>query len=216
MPDAPIGSLAMLFDTKVLEKLKGCGVTLLDAAEEVVPAALSYLGKSPTSTSTEDLDAAGKLLASVRPYYKYIHSSTYINDLANGEICVAQGYDGDLVQARARAKEAGGKVDLGIFLPKEGARLDIDVMAIPKDAPHPGNAAKLIDYLLQPSVIATITNAVGYANAVPAADAEIDPAIRQDPVIYPPADQKLYLEPVVPRPYEQARNRLWTRFKTGS
>jgi putrescine transport system substrate-binding protein len=206
----------MLFDTKVLAKIKGCGVTLLDAAEEAVPAALAYLGKDPLNTASADLDAAGALLAKTRPYYKYIHSSTYINDLANGEICVAMGYDGDLVQARNRAKEAGGKVEIGIFLPKEGARLDVDVMAIPKDAPHPENAAKFIDYLLQPKVIAAITNEIGYANAVPAADADIDPAIRQDPVIYPPASAKLYLEPVVPRPYEQARNRLWTRFKTGS
>jgi putrescine transport system substrate-binding protein len=216
LPDAPIGSLAMLFDTKVLEKLKGCGVTLLDAAEEGVPAALAYLGKSPTSTDSKDLEAAGAVLTKARPYYKYIHSSTYINDIANGEICVAMGYDGDLVQARNRAKEAGGKVEIGIFLPKEGSRLDIDVMAIPKDAPHPENAAKFIDYLLRPAVIAAITNEVGYANAVPAADADIDPDIRKDPVIYPPEGAKLYLEPVVPRPYEQARNRLWTRFKTGS
>jgi len=216
MPDAPIGSLAMLFDVKALAKLKGCGVTLLDASEEGIPAALAYLGKNPLSTDTKDLEAAGALLAKTRPFYKYIHSSTYINDLANGEICVAMGYDGDLVQARNRAKEAGGKVAIGIFLPKEGARLDIDVMAIPKDAAHPDNAAKFIDYLLRPEVIGAITNEIGYANSVPAADAHIDPDIRKDPVIYPPPDAKVYLEPVVPRAYEQARNRVWTRFKTGS
>ena len=216
LPDAPIGSLALLFDPKVLEKVKGCGVTILDASEEAIPAALAYLGKSPLSTDTKDLEAAGAVLQKARPFYKYIHSSTYINDLANGEICVAMGYDGDLVQARNRAKEAGGKVEIGIFLPKEGARVDIDVMAIPKDAQHPDNAAKFIDYLLRPEVIGAITNEVGYANAVPPADAHIDPDIRKDPVIYPPASAKLYLEPVVPRDYEQARNRLWTRIKTGS
>jgi putrescine transport system substrate-binding protein len=216
LPDAPLGSLAMLFDVKVLEKLKGCGVTLLDASEEAIPAALSYLGKNPLSTDSKDLELAGTVLSKARPFYRYIHSSTYINDLANGEICVAMGYDGDLVQARNRAKEAGNKVQIGIFLPKEGARLDIDVMAIPKDAAHPDNAAKFIDYLLRPEVIGAITNEVGYANAVPAADAHIDPDIRKDPVIYPPPSAKVYLEPVVPRTYEQARNRLWTRIKTGS
>ena len=216
MPDAPIGSLAMLFDPKVLAKFKGCGVTLLDASEEGIPAALAYLGKNPLSTDSKDLEAAGAVLAKARPFYKYIHSSTYINDLANGEICVAMGYDGDLVQARNRAKEAGGKVQIGIFLPKEGARLDIDVMAIPKDAAHPENAAMFINYLLAPEVIGAITNEVGYANAVPAADKFIDPEIRKDPVVYPPPSAKVYLEPVVPRAYEQARNRVWTRFKTGS
>ena len=138
--DAPVGSLAMLFDPKTVGSLKSCGVTVLDTPDEVLPAALSYLGRDPNSTSDADLKAAGEVVAKARPSYRYFHSSSYINDLANGAICVALGYAGDLFQARKRAAEAKNGVDIGIFLPKEGAAFNIDVMAIPKDAPHPDNA----------------------------------------------------------------------------
>jgi putrescine transport system substrate-binding protein len=211
----PIGSLAMLFDPKVVAALKPCGVTLLDTPDEVFPAALSFMGRDPNSTSEDDLKAAGEVIKKARPGYRYFHSSSYINDLANGAICVAQGYAGDLFQARKRAAEAKNGIEIGIFLPKEGAAFNIDVMAIPKDAPHADNAHKFIDYLLEPKVVAAITTAVGYANAVPASREFIDKEIESDPVVYPPADIKLYSAPLVTPKYERERNRLWTRIKTG-
>jgi putrescine transport system substrate-binding protein len=215
LPNPPIGSLAMLFDPKVVSALKPCGVTLLDTPDEVFPAALSYIGRDPTSTSEADLKAAGEVVGKARSGYRYFHSSSYINDLANGAICVAQGYAGDLFQARKRAEEAKNGVEIGIFLPKEGAAFNIDVMAIPKDAPHPDNAHKFIDYILEPQVVAKITTAVGYANAVPASREFISKEIESDPVVYPPADIKLYSAPLVGAKYERERNRLWTRIKTG-
>ena len=215
LPEAPIGSLAMLFDPKTVAALKPCGVTVLDAPEEVLPAAMSYSGKSPLSVSTDDLEAAGKTVLAARPSYRYIHSSSYINDLANGAICVAQGYAGDLFQARKRAQEAKSGVDIGIFLPKEGAAFNIDVMAIPKDAPHPDNAHRFINYILTPKVVADITTEVGYANAVPASLEFVPAEIRNDPVVFPPEDAKLYTPVLATPAYERARNRLWTRIKAG-
>jgi putrescine transport system substrate-binding protein len=215
LPSAPFGSVSMLFDPKVVKALKPCGVTLLDAPDEVFPAALAYLGKNPVSTSEDDLKAAGVAIAKARSGYRYFHSSSYINDLANGSICVAQGYAGDLFQARKRAQEAKNGIEIGIFLPKEGAVFNIDVMAIPKDAPHPDNAHKFIDFILEPKNIAAITTAVGYANAVPASRQFIPSEIANDPVVYPPADAKLYSAVLETSQYERERNRLWTRIKTG-
>ena len=215
LPEPPVGSLAMLFDPKTANALKPCGVTLLDTPDEVFPAALAYIGKDPTSTSEEDLKAAGKVVSEARSAYRYFHSSSYINDLANGSICVALGYAGDLFQARKRAREAKNGVEIGIFLPKEGAVFNIDVMAIPKDAPHASNAHKFIDFLLEPKNIAAITAAVGYANAVPTSREFIPAEIVNDPVVYPPADQKLYTAVLETPKFERERNRLWTRIKTG-
>jgi putrescine transport system substrate-binding protein len=213
VPDAPLGSLRMLFDPAVLSRLQGCGVSLLDAAEEVFPAALAYAGRDPLSTAQSDLEAAAAVLSAARASYRYIHSSSYINDRAGGATCVAMGYAGDLVQARARAEEAGAGVEIGIFLPREGAAFNVDVMAIPADAPHPGNAHRFIDFLLTPGVIGPISSEVGYANAVPASMPHIDPAIRDDPVVFPDAAVKLYTFPVVGDDYERARNRAWARIK---
>lgn len=215
LASSPIGSLAMLFEPKAVNALKTCGVTLLDTPDEVFPAALAYLGRNATSTDKADLKVAYDAIMKARPGYRYFHSSSYINDLANGSICVAQGYAGDLFQARKRAEEAKNGIKIGIFLSKEGAVFNVDVMAVPKDAPHPDNALKFIDYILKPEVIGKITTAVGYANAVPASRAFIPKDILDDPVVYPPADVKLYVQPLVTPDYERERNRLWTRIKTG-
>ncbi|HTM74420.1 MAG TPA: polyamine ABC transporter substrate-binding protein [Pseudolabrys sp.] len=215
LPNPPIGSWALLFDPKIVNAIKPCGVTLLDTPDEVLPAALMYLGRDPNSTSDADLKAAGEVISKARSGYRYFHSSSYINDLANGAICVAHGYAGDLFQARKRAAEAKNGVDIGIFLPKEGAIFNIDVMAIPKDAPHPDNAHKFINYLLEPKVVAAITTAVGYANAVPGSREFIPKEITGDPVVYPPPDVKLYTATLVTPKFERERNRLWTRIKTG-
>lgn len=216
MPDAPIGSLAMILDPKVLATIKSCGVTILDSSDEVFSAALAWIGKTPTSQSPDDLKLASEVVMKARPAYKYIHSSAYINDLANANSCVAMGYAGDLVQARNRAREAGRGVEIGIFLPKEGAAFNLDVMAIPADAPNPNHAHQFIDFLLRPDIMAAVTNATGYANAIPASESQLKPEIKQDPVIYPPPEMrtKLYTVPPADQTFERARTRVWTRIKT--
>ena len=140
--DAPLDSWRLLFDPAIAEKLARCGVSLLDDEVEGFSAALLYLGKDPNSTSPDDLAAAEAALLAIRPYIRYFHSSQYINDLANGDSCVALGYSGDVLQARDRAAEAGNGVQVAFGIPREGAVLWIDVMAIPADAPHPDNALR--------------------------------------------------------------------------
>ncbi len=144
-------------------------------------------------------------------------SSQYINDLANGDLCVALGYSGDVVQARNRAREAGNKVAIVFRVPKEGAMMSVDMLGIPADAPHPENALRFIDYVLRPAVIADITNAVSYPNANLPATALVKPEIRDDPAVYPPEDvrRRFYVDMPAPPDYERARTRLWTRLKSG-
>ena len=216
MPDAPIGDLSMILDPKVLAKIKGCGVTILDSSDEVFSAALAWSGMNPTSQSEDDLKTASDIVMKARPSYKYIHSSAYINDLANANTCVAMGYAGDLVQARNRAREAKRGVEIGIFIPKQGSAFNIDVMAIPADAPNADNALLFIDFLLRPEIMAAVTNTTGYANAIPASQAMLRDEIKNDPVIYPPADirSKLYTVPPASQAFERARTRAWTRIKT--
>ncbi|MEO5373517.1 MAG: polyamine ABC transporter substrate-binding protein [Alphaproteobacteria bacterium] len=217
LPGARTESWAMLFDPATTAKLKGCGVTLLDDPVEVLPAALAYMGRQGVSLSADDLKASAETVTKVRPNLKYIHSSNYINDLANGDICVAHGYVGDLAQARKRAEEAGKGVRIAITIPKEGAILNVDAMAIPADAPHPDNAHRFIDYMMRPKVIADITNAVGYASANSASMALVDKAIREDPAIYPPAEvrARTFIVPVPNQDFERARNRAWMKIRTG-
>ncbi len=214
--DFVIDSWSALFDPEVLEKLKSCGVTWLDAPTETIPAALAFLGKNPDSQDKDDLTAAETLLLKARPFTKYLHSSKYISDLANGDICVAHGYGGDLQQARFRARDAGKGVDINVIIPKEGAQTVIDVMAVPKDAPHPENAHRFIDFIMRPDIIAPITNTVGYANAIPASKQFINPDIANDPAIYPSEEvrKKFFVVSPAQRDYERLRTRVWTRIKT--
>jgi len=215
--DAKPDSWSLLFDPAVVAKLKDCGVSLLDTPTEVFPAALIYGGKKGDSTDKADINAAADLVMKVRPFIKYFHSSKYINDLANGDTCVAHGYVGDLVQARTRANEANKGVHIAIYIPKEGAVLNVDAAAIPADAPHPENAQAFIDFLLQPDVIAAVTNTVGFANAVIPAKAMVKKDLQNDPAIYPPADMqaKEFELPLVTPDYERLRTRAWTKVKTG-
>ena len=216
MPDAPIGSLAMILDPRVLTKLKGCGVTILDSSDEVFSAALAWNGRNPISHSQDDLKIASDIVMKARPSYKYIHSSAYINDLANGNTCVAMGYAGDLIQARSRADEAKRGIEIGVFLPKEGSAFNIDVMAIPADAPNPDHAHQLINFLMQPDIMAAVTNVTGYANAIPSSVNLLKPEVRDDKVIYPPEDvrARLFTMPPADQAFERARTRAWTRIKT--
>ena len=214
---APVDSLALIFDPVVSAKLAPCGISLLDTPQEVFAAALAYLGLDPKSRNLGDLDKAFETLEKIRPYIRKFHSSQYINDLANGDLCVALGYSGDVVQARNRAREAGNEVAIAFRVPKEGAMMSVDMLAIPADAPHPQNAMRFIDYLLRPAVIADITNAVSYPSPNLPATALVKPEIRDDPAVYPPVDvrRRFYVDLPAPPDYERARTRAWTRLKSG-
>jgi putrescine transport system substrate-binding protein len=214
---APVDSLALIFDPTAAEKLAPCGISLLDTPQEVFPATLAYLGLDPKSRDLGDLDKALAALRKIRPYIRKFHSSQYINDLAGGDLCVALGYSGDVIQARNRAREAGNQVKIAFRVPKEGAMMSVDMLGIPADAPHPENAQRFIDYLLRPAVIANITNAVWYPNPNLPATALVKPEIRNDPAVYPPDDirRQLYVDLPAPAAYERARTRAWTRLKSG-
>lgn len=212
---APPESWGLLFDPDNAKKLAGCGITLLDDPTEVFAAALAYLGKDPNSLAGADLEAAAEAIKRIHPHVKYIHSSQYQSDLANGEVCVSHGYSGDVIQAQTRAEDSGNQVKVEYLLPREGAPLWIDVMAIPKDAPHPEQAHRLINFLLDPKVMAAISNFVYYANANQAASAHLDEALRNDPSIYPPTGlrQRLFVPALRNEGDIRTLNRLWTRIK---
>ena len=217
MPDAPVDSLRMLYDPAVVSKFADCGVSVLDAPSEIVGSVLIYLGRPGDSESTEDLQAAEKVLMSIRPYLRYVNSSRYIEDLANGETCLALGWSGDIKQARDRAREAGKGIEIKYSIPRNGTILNFDMLAIPADAPHPQNAHLFINFLLDPQVAARNSNLVKYANANVASDQYLDDAVKNDPNIYPPPDIRAKLVPEPPRSQEYQRllTRAWTRFKTG-
>ncbi len=214
---APVDSLALIFDPAVAAKLAQCGISLVDTPQEVFPAVLSFLGLDPNSRELGDLDKATAALEKVRPYIRKFHSSQYINDLANGDLCLALGYSGDVVQARGRAREAGNEVHIGFRVPKERVQMAVDMLGVPADAPHPENALRFIDYLLRPAVIADITDAVAYPNPNLPATALVKPEIRDDPAVYPPEDvrDRFYVDLPAPADYERARTRAWTRLKSG-
>lgn len=213
--DAATDTWGLIFDPEKASKLAACGISMLDDPSEAFAAALSYLGKDPHSHATDDLQAATELLNKARPHVRYFHSSQYISDLANGDLCVAHGYSGDILQARSRAEEAGKGVEVGYRIPREGAVLWTDVMAIPKDAPNPAAAHAFIAYILEPQVVADISNYVMYANPNAEATPLLDEAVRTDPGIYPSAEVKQKLFAMETPDDKQMRdlNKRWTRIK---
>jgi putrescine transport system substrate-binding protein len=217
MPDAPVDSWRMIFDPAVVSKFADCGVSVLDAASEVVATALLYIGRNPNSNSPEDLKAAEQVLKAIRPYIRYVDSSRYIDNLANGDVCLAMGWSGDIKQAHDRAAEANKGVDLVYSIPREGAIVNLDVLVIPADAPHVRNAHLFIDYLLRPAVAAQNSNLIKYANAVTPDLQPLDPLVRNDQGVFPPQEVRARLTPERPRPpeYQRILTRAWTRFKTG-
>lgn len=217
MPDAPTDSWAMMLDPDVVKNFADCGVTLLDAPTEVFPATLSYLGMDPTGNDPENLEKALEHLLKIRPYIKYFHSSQNINDLANGDVCVAMGWSGDMYIARDRAAEAGEGIEVDYVIPKEGALIWFDVMAIPADAPNPDNAHKFLDFIMRPEIAADITNYVWYASANASATELVDEEVTGDPAIYPPQEVKENLFPAVVQPpqYDRLMTRAFTKLKTG-
>lgn len=216
--DAELDSWSLLFDPANAARLASCGIAMLDDEQEAFGAALIYLGRDPNAHDGDEVDAVKAAFAAVRPHIRYFNSSKYIDDLANGDLCLAVGYSGDVFQAAGRADEAGNGVELSYVIPKEGALRWFDVIAIPKDAPHPGNAHAFIDFLLRPEVIASISNYVAYANPNTAATALLEPAIATDPGVYPPAEvqAKLVDPKSLPEAAQRARVRAWTSIKSGN
>jgi putrescine transport system substrate-binding protein len=215
--DAPTDSWDLVFDPEIAKKLADCGITILDSATEVFPPLLKYLGYEPGSSDAGELGEAAAMVEAIRPYVRYFHSSQYISDLANGEVCVSVGFSGDFFIAADRAEEAGQGVEIAYTIPKEGTLLWFDMMAIPSDAPNPDAAHKFINFILQPEIIADITNYVFYPNAVPASLEFIDDEIKNSAEIYPPKDVLANLFPSQNRDprTERTMTRLWTRVRTG-
>lgn len=215
--DAPTDSWALIFDPQYAEKLADCGITLLDSQTDVMQSALAYLGLDPKSTSADDMEKAAELLQKVRPYIRYFHSSQYISDLANGEVCVSLGYSGDIFIAADRAEEANNGVNISYSVPKEGAQQWFDFMAIPTDAPNPEGALAWINFIMDPQITADITNYVWYANANPASMQFVEDDIKDDPAIFPPAEvlAKLFPTVVYDAKLDRVMTRLWTKVQTG-
>jgi len=217
MPGAPVNSLRLLLDPAIVSKFKDCGVLVLDSPTDVIPAVLAYLGRDPDSHSDEDLEAATRALVAIRPYVRKWHSSEYINDLANGDACLAFGFSGDIKQAAKRAEDAKKTYKVDYAIPAEGAQVWIDTWAIPADAPHIEAAYKFLDFVLRPDIAALNSNFIGYANAVPASKSKLEPAVRDDPTVYPPDElrERFYTLTPPDRAYERKRTRAWTRVTTG-
>jgi len=217
MPDAPVDSWRMIFDPEVVSKFADCGVHMLDASDEMVPAALNYIGEDPNSQDREVIKKAQEVLDAIRPHIQKFHSSEYINALANGDICIAVGWSGDVLQARDRAAEAGSGVVVEYTIPTEGALMWFDQMAIPTDAPHPNNAHAFLDYIMRPEVMAKASNYVYYANGNLASQEFLEADVIDDPAIYPDQETiaKLYTNIPYPPKVQRVVTRLWTKVKSG-
>ena len=217
MPNAPLDSWRLVFDPEVAAKVAKCGITLLDSPAEMVRAVYSYLGKDPNSQSAEDLAQAEAVLLKIRPYIRNFSSSEYIEALANGDLCISVGYNGDVMQARDRAREANKGIDIKYVVPKEGSILWFDMLAIPKDAPDPDSAYAFMNYMMTPQVIADVSNFKRYANANLASQPLVLPAVKDDPGIYPTPEQrqKLALQQADSPEQTRAITRVWQKFKTG-
>lgn len=215
--DGKIDSWDIVFKPDNLAKFKDCGIHMLDSADDIIPAALHFLGLNPNSSDPTDLEKASELLAKIRPLVRKFHSSEYLNALASGEICLVVGWSGDVKQAQKRAAETKNGVEVGYSIPKEGAQMFFDNLAIPKDAAHIAEAHAFIDYLLRPKIAALNSNLVSYANGNLASQQFIDRSILDDKSIYPDASTMSLLYTVGARDQKSQRviNRVWTKIKTG-
>ncbi len=217
MPDAPLDSWRLVFDPAVAAKIAKCGISVLDSPAEMLRAVLNYLGKDPNSQDPADLAAATQVLTKIRPFIRNINSSEYIEALANGDLCVSVGYNGDVMQARDRAHDANKGIDIKYAIPKEGTILWFDMLAIPKDAPDQDSAYAFINYLLTPQVIADVSNFKRYADANLAAQPLVHADVKEDPAIYPTPEQFTRLSVQLADSAAQTRaiTRVWQEFKTG-
>jgi len=211
-------SWSLFFDEANIRKLSECGVAIIDNPTQVLPITLNYLGLPPHSHEPADYKKAEQALLKIRPYVQYFHASKYISDLANGNVCAVIGFNGDIVQAAASAREANNGIDIAYSIPDEGSTLWFDMVVMPKSAPHQKNGYTYMNYLLQPQVIANISNSIHYANPNSAADAEVVPAVKQDLAIYPPKSvmDKLFTVEDLPASIARLTTRLWTKLKTNT
>lgn len=216
--DAPVGSLNLIFDPANMEKLAECGVHFLDAPAEMIPAALKYIGEDPDSHDPDVIAKAEAVLAGVRPYIQKFHSSEYINALANGDICVAFGWSGDILQARDRAAEADNGVEIVYNAPSEGALMWFDQMAIPVDAPNPDAAHVFLNFIMDAQNMADASNYVYYANGNIESQPLLEEDVIGDPAIYPDAAtvENLYTTTPYPARVQRTVTRLWTKIKSGT
>jgi len=216
-PDARIDSWDIVFKPENLSKFKDCGIHMLDSADDILPAALSYLGIDPNSTKQADLEKAADLVIKIRPNVRKFHSSEYLGALASGEICFVVGWSGDVMQARSRAAEAKNNIEIGYTIPKEGAQMFFDNLAIPADAKNVTEAYELINYLYRPDVAARNSDFLSYANGNLASQKLVDPKILNDRNIYPDeaTQKKLFVINARDPATQRIINRLWTRVKTG-
>jgi putrescine transport system substrate-binding protein len=216
--DAPVDSLALIFDPANAEKLAACGIHMLDAPDEVIPATLKFLGEDPDSQDAAVIEKTEAVLMGVRPYIQKFNSSEYINALANGDICVAFGWSGDILQARDRAAEANNGVEIEYNAPKEGALMWFDMMAIPVDAPNAEGAHKFLDFIMNAENMAAASNYVYYANGNKASQEFLAEDVIGDPAIYPSEEalKNLYTKSPYNTKLQRTVTRLWTKVKSGT
>ena len=217
VPNAPMNSWDLVLKPENARRLKPCGITIMDSAIDVIPSVLRYLGRPTASTEASDLALVEKTLMAIRPHVRNFANAGALEALATGQTCVAITYSGDVIQAQARAREAGRGVTVAYVTPREGAQVAFDMLAIPADAPNKAEAHAFIDFVLRPEMMAAITNMTRYPNAVPAARDRIDPALLADTNVFPTdAQMRDFFTPLpVPQAAERARNRIWARFKAG-
>jgi putrescine transport system substrate-binding protein len=215
--DAKPDSWNYIYDPKLVAKFKDCGLSLLDAPDEILKTVLAWMGRDPNSQKEDDLKAAEAKLMPIRPFVRKIHSSQYIDDLANGDLCIAVGWSGDILQARDRADEAKQGVKIKFAIPKEGTIVWFDMLAIPADAKHPKNAHAFINYLMDPQVAANNSNTVNYANGNAQSLSMVNDDVKNDPGIYPTPEVKAKLFPSLAygEDFQRLMNRMWTKFQTG-
>jgi putrescine transport system substrate-binding protein len=212
-----VNSWDLIFKPENLAKLKGCGVTFLDAASEIIPTTLYAMGEDPNSFDPKVIDKAAAKLETLRPYITNFHSSEYIESLAGGNVCIVVGWSGDIIQAKARAEEAKNGVNIGYSIPQQGSAMWFDMMAIPKTAKHPKNAHLFLNFLMRPEIIAEISNYVSYPNANAASYASLDKTITGDSMISPTKetiDNKLYGLAVLTPEIMEKYSAVWSELKT--
>jgi putrescine transport system substrate-binding protein len=215
--DLPVDSWDIVLKPEIIAKLKDCGVMILDAPEDIFPGTLRYIGLNPDSKTAADYQKAAEVLAKIRGSVRKFHSSEYINALANGDICLAVGYSGDVLQAKKRAEEAKAGVNIAYAIPKEGALMWFDSFVVPADAPNKANAFAFIDFMMRPEVAARNSNFVAYANGNIASKPLIDPAIANNPGVYPSDEvmKRLFTNTSPDDKLQRVMTRQWTKVKTG-
>ncbi|MDZ7823603.1 MAG: polyamine ABC transporter substrate-binding protein [Ahrensia sp.] len=215
--DFAVNTWDVVFNPEIAAKLKDCGIYMLDTSEEIISAALNYLGLNPDSNAAEDIAKAEELLLSVRPNVRKFHSSEYINALANGDVCVAVGWSGDILQARDRAAEANAGVEVEYAIPTQGALMWFDNMAIPADAKNVAEAHEFLNFIMRPEVMAKASNYVYYANGNAASKPFLAEDVIGDPAIYPSDETVQRLYTISPKDQQTQRllTRAWTKIVSG-